>query len=76
MFCSWKEIFKFKADNGNVNFQTQFCLGSLSNKLNYVESKKVSLKENEYDFSVDCNAIDKSVILTSHKYLKAKNNVK
>ena len=76
MFCSWKEIFKFKTDNGNVNFQTQFCLGSISNKLNYVESKEVSLKENEYDFSVDFNAIDKSVILSSHKDLIAKNNVK
>ena len=26
-----KEIFKFKADNKNVNFPTQFCLGSISN---------------------------------------------
>ena len=26
-----KEIFKFKADNKNVNFPTQFCLGIISN---------------------------------------------
>ena len=31
-FVNGKEIFKFKADNKNVNFPTQFCLVSISNK--------------------------------------------
>ena len=39
-----KEIYKFKASNKNVNFPSQFCLGSISNKFNYVESEEVSLK--------------------------------
>ena len=30
-FVNGKGIFKFKADNENVNFITQFCLGSISN---------------------------------------------
>ena len=29
-----KKPFKFKAENKNVNFPTQFCLGSISNALN------------------------------------------
>ena len=31
LFVYGKEIFKFKANNTNVNFPTQFCLGSMSN---------------------------------------------
>ena len=31
IFVNEKEVFKFKADNRNVNFRTQFCLGSISN---------------------------------------------
>ena len=32
IFSSGKEICKFKADNKNANFPTQFSLGSISNK--------------------------------------------
>ena len=32
LFVNGEEIHTFKADNKNVNFQTQFCLGSMSNK--------------------------------------------
>ena len=32
LFVNGKEIFKFKADNKNVNFATQFCLVSISNE--------------------------------------------
>ena len=35
-----KEICKFQADNKKVNFPTQFCLGSLSNKFDSVDSGK------------------------------------
>ena len=31
IFVNEKEVFKFKADNRNVNFPTQFCLESISN---------------------------------------------
>ena len=54
LFVNGKEIYKFKADDKNVNFPTQFCI---SNKLNYVESENVSFKRNVYDFSVDYNAL-------------------
>ena len=76
MFVNGKEIFKFKANNKNVNFPTQFCLGSISNGFGATESREVSLKGNVYDFSVDYNAIDKSDILNIHKYLMVKNNIK
>ena len=48
-----KEIFKFKANNKNVNFPTQFCLGSISNRFRAPEFREVSLNGNVYDFSVD-----------------------
>ena len=44
--------------------------------LNAIESRKVSLNANVYDFSVDYNSIDKSDILNIHKYLMTKNNIK
>ena len=76
LFVNGKEIFKFKANNKNVNFSTQFCLGSISNGFSATESREVSLNGNVYDFSVDYNSIDKSDILKIHKYLMTKNNIK
>ena len=76
LFVNGKEIFKFKAGNKNVNFPTQFCLASISNGFSVTESREVSLNGNGYDFSVDYNSIDKSVILNIHKYLMTKNNIK
>ena len=32
LFVNGKEIYKFKANNGNVNFPSRFCLGSISNE--------------------------------------------
>ena len=37
------EIFKFKPDNKNVNFPTQFSLGSISNGFSGTEYREVSL---------------------------------
>ena len=37
--------FKFKADNKNVNFPTQFCIGSISNGFSATESRELSLNE-------------------------------
>ena len=76
MYVNGKEIFKFKADNKNVNFLTQFCLGSISNGFSATKSKEVSLNGNVYDFSVDYNSIDKFNILNIHKYLMTKDNIK
>ena len=76
MLVNRKEIFKFKADNKNINFPTQFYLGSTSNGFSATESREVSLNKNVYDFSVDHNSIYKSDILNIHKYLMTKSNIK
>ena len=77
LFVNEKEIFKFKADNKNVNFLTQFYLGSISNGFSATESsREVSLNGNVYDFSVSCNSIAESDIVNIHKYLMTKNNLK
>ena len=36
-----KEIFKFKADNGSVNFPTSFCLGSISDRFGATGSREI-----------------------------------
>ena len=60
LLVNGKEIFKFKANNKNINSPTQVCLGSISNRFWAIDSREVSLKGNVYDFSVDFDAIDKS----------------
>ena len=57
------------------NFPSQFCPGSISSKLDYVDSGEVSLKGNVYDFLVDYLAVDKYNILNIHQYLKIKNSI-
>ena len=76
LFVNGKEIVKFKACYKNVNFPTQLCLGSISNKFGAIDSREVSLKEIMYDFSVDCSAIDKPNMLNIHKYLMSKTNIR
>ena len=76
LFVNAQEIFKFKANNKNVNFPTRFCLTSISDGFDAAESREVSLNGNVCDFSVDQNSIDKSDILNIHKYLMSKNNIK
>ena len=71
-----KKKYKFTVDNKHVDFPTQFCLRSISNKFDAFESRQISLKENVYDFSVDYNATDKSDLLHIQKYLMVKNNIK
>ena len=71
-----KEIFKFLADNKNVDFPTQFCLESISNRFIATKPGDVSLNGNMYDFSVGYNSINKSDMLNIHKYLMIQNNIK
>ena len=56
LFVNGQEIFKFKAENKNNNFPTEF--GFIS----------VSLTGHVYGFSVDFHSIDKSDILEIQKY--------
>ena len=74
LFVNGEKIYNFKANNKNVNFPNQFCLGSMCNKFGEVE--EVSLKGNVYDFLVDDNGIDKPDILKIFTYLMVKNNIK
>ena len=76
VICLLKKVYKFKANNKNVHFPNQPCLGNISNKFGNVEAEEVSLKWNVYDFSIDYDAINKSGILNIHKYLMVKNNIK
>ena len=71
-----KKSFKFKTENNlkwklteNVNFPTKVCLGNIYNGFGATEFREVSLKGNVYNFLVDYNAVNKSDILNSHKYL-------
>ena len=63
LFVNGKGIYKFKAENKTLNFSTQFCLRSISNKFDALDSREVSLKENVYNFSIDYDTIDTSNIL-------------
>ena len=76
MFVNGKEMIKLKADKKNVNFWTRFSLGKVSDGFSNTEFREVSLNENVYHFSVDCNSIDKSDMWNIHKYLMTKNNIK
>ena len=71
-----KKVYKFKTNNENVNFSSQGYLGNISNKFDYSDAEEVSLKGNVFDFSADFDAIDKSDMLISHKYLMVKNIIK
>ena len=75
LFVNGKEIFKFRTNNKKFNFRTHFCLGGISNGFTNTESKEVSLYGNAFDFSVDYNSFDKSVILNIQKYLMIENNI-
>ena len=59
-----KEIFKFKADDRNVSFPSQFCLGSISNGFSNTESREVFLNGNVYDLSAYYSSIEKPNIFT------------
>ena len=71
-----KETYKFKADNKNVDFPTQLCLGSISNKFGAIDSREVVLEGNLYNFSVDYDTIDNSYILNFQKYFMVKKTYK
>ena len=70
-----KKSLNYKAHNKNINFPTKFCLQSISNGFINAESREVSLNENVYDFSVICNSVDKSDMLSINEYLMKKNNI-
>ena len=76
LLVNGKGIFRFKTDNKNLNFPTQFCLGSTFNGFSATESREVPLNRNVYDFSVGYSSIDKSKIFKIHKYLMAMNNIR
>ena len=76
LFVNRQDIYNFGASNGSNDFPTPFCLGNISDVFSATGSREVSLNGNEYDFSVDYISIDKSDVLSIHKYLINKNNIK
>ena len=70
-----KEIYKFKANNGNVNITSQFRLGSISKEFDSSDLKEVYFRGNVFDISVNYNFINKSEILNIHKYLMIKTSI-
>ena len=86
MLVNVKQVLRFKADNGNVNFLTQFCLGNISNGSGVTECRVVFLKGNVRDD----NTIDKFDFINIYlfqihfsyiymylfKYLMVKTNIK
>ena len=72
LFINGEVIFKFKYDNKNFNFPTQFYLESISNRFSATETREVSSNRNVYDFSVDCSSDNTSDMLNIHKYLMIK----
>ena len=76
LFVNGKEILIFKADNKNVNFLTQFCLGIMSNGFSATESREVSLNGNVYEFLVDYSSVNKSDIINILEYLMTKSKIK
>ena len=59
LFVNGQDVLKFKANDKNISFSPQICLGSISNGVSTLASREVSLGENIYDFSVNYGAIDK-----------------
>ena len=41
LFVNEKEIYQFKADNENIKFSTQFCLGIKSNECAQIDSRDI-----------------------------------
>ena len=76
LFVNEKEIFKFKADNKNVNFPAQFYLRGKYSGFSVTKFREISLNGNVDDFTVDYNSIDKFDKLNIHKYLMIKKNKK
>ena len=52
MLVNGKKIYKFKADNKNVDFPTQLYLRSTSKKFGAIDFRKVSLEGNGITFQL------------------------
>ena len=63
----------------SLNFtktNTKLCLSlHYNDDISATKSREVSLNGNMYDLSVECHSIDKSDILSNHRYLMIKNNI-
>ena len=43
LFVNGKDIYKFKASNKNLNISSLVCLGSISNKFDYVDLEEMCM---------------------------------
>ena len=71
-----KQILKNTTGVDTSSFARKVGLARLKfNEFEYLNLQEVSLKGSKYEFSVDYEAINKSNILSIHKYLIIKNNI-
>ena len=56
LFVNGQEIFKFKANNKNVNFPTRLNLGSISDGFSDTESREVSIYKS-YILKIRCTIV-------------------
>ena len=75
LFDNGVEIHKFKA-KGSENEAAPLCLGSVSKELSVYNIQNTGFYGYVYDFNVDHDAIAVDEILTIHKYLMKKHDIK
>ena len=74
-FVNGVEQFKFKAKDSSI-VADPLCLGNISKDWGATNMKKTGLFGYVYDFSVDYCAVNFLDIVSIHKYLMMKNNIK
>ena len=74
LFVNGTDVIKFKAKDSEIN-PYEFCLGNISKDWSVDNTKKTSLKDCVYYFSVDCDATAVFDILDIHNYLMEKNGI-
>ena len=75
LFVNGVEQFKFKAKDSSI-VANPLCLGNISKDWGATNMKKTGLFGYVYDFSVDYGVVNFLDIVSIHKYLMMKNNIK
>ena len=75
LFINGVEQFKFKAKDSSI-VANPLCLENISKDWGATNMKKTGLFGYVYDFSVDYGVVNFLDIVSIHKYLMMKNNIK
>ena len=74
LFANGKVICKFKAKYSEI-VPYLLCLGNISKDFSVDNMKEIGLYEQDYEFSIDYDAIANDKILDIHKYLMKKHSM-